>query len=275
MGGTLARTLAIGFFLYHSSAVACLFIPRFDVTKAWRSETQKVYGDWIRAMNQQQSWKMFAPNPPRRNTFMRTIVVDTDGESYQVGKDHYTNRPYVFWYNDRERKMQRRMVGKSKWYLKYWSSYQCRLWAMSHDGQMPERVEIIKMRTGIPKPDELFKTRKASDPRKRKLKKELLETHKCKDANLSPEFKQRMGWEVSEDELKSLEREAQKAEKSAKVARQNWAKRKDWGGPDEEVVAQLEAEAEAKRAEQAEKSKARLQAQPVQRKSAGPKAKVK
>ena len=229
IGGTLMRTIVLGFMLYHCGAIATLFIPRYSVTKAWRTETHKVFGGWVRGVNQTQSWKMFAPNPPRSNTFMRTIVV-VDDKPYQVGNDHYSGRPYVFWYNDRERKMQRRMVGKSKWYLKYWSAYQCRNWAIDNDGQMPDEVRAIKLRTSIPSPEDLVESGKPSDPRKRKMRKELIETHECKPKMVSPQLKQRLGWELSQEELEKIEFDAKRVAKSAEVTRVNWAQRKDFGG---------------------------------------------
>src|SRR5690606_2812748 len=109
---------------------------------------------------------------------------------YQVGKDHYSNRPYVFWYNDRMRKMHRRMVGKSKWYLRYWGQYHCRDWALTHDGRLPKEVRILKLKTGIPTPEELVEAGVPSDPRKRKLHRELIETHTCKPDVITPEIKQ-------------------------------------------------------------------------------------
>ncbi|GEM_PF-1511105 len=227
IGGTLLRTFVLGFMVWHVSAVVVTFIPRYSVSKAWRSEAAKPFGSWVRAMNVSQSWKMFAPNPPRSNTFMRTVVVDLDDETYQIGTDHYTERPYVFWYNDRTRKMHRRMVGKSKWYLKYWAQYHCRDWAFEHDGQMPSEVQVLKLKTPIPKPDKLDGP---SDPRKRKLRRTEVETHACKPADVAHFMKERRGWPLTEADERAIESEARKAERDAESKRRSWAKRENFGG---------------------------------------------
>jgi hypothetical protein len=230
IGGTFLRTIVLGFTLYHCTAVATLFIPDYPITQTWRGDVATVFGDWIRGTNQQQSWKMFAPNPPTSNTFMRTLVIDHDGEAYQVGTDHYTNRPYVFWYNDRTRKMHRRMIGKSKWYLRFWGDYHCRDWAFNNDGQLPKEVRVLKLRTPIPSPEELAKAGVPSDPRERKLRSELVETHLCKPDVLTPEIKQRRGWPLTEADQRILDGKAKRVEIEARTKRTNWAKRIDFGG---------------------------------------------
>ncbi len=229
MAGTLLRTAALGFMLWHCSAVAALFIPDYPITAAWRGEVRKVHGDWIRGTNQQQSWKMFAPNPPTRNTFMRTVVIDVDGEAYQVGKDHYSNRPYVFWYNDRMRKMHRRMIGKSKWYLRYWGQYHCRDWAFNNDGRLPKEIRVFRLRTPIPTPDQA-RERGPSDPRKRKLERKLIETHTCEPDVIDPEMKLRRGWPLTPADERLLDSRPKRLELDAENKRKSWAKRKDFGG---------------------------------------------
>ncbi len=230
MGGTVLRTVALGFILYHCGAVATKFIPDYPISQAWRSESHKVFGNWIRGTNQQQSWKMFAPNPPTSNTFMRTVVIDQAGEAYRVGDDQYTNRPYVFWYNDRMRKMHRRMVGKSKWYLRYWGQYHCRDWAFSHDGQLPKEVRVFKLKTKIPSPEQVRDAGVPSDPRKRKLRRELVKTHHCMPEVITPQMKQRRGWPLTAADQRILDSRPKRDEVEAKNKRKSWDKRTDFGG---------------------------------------------
>jgi hypothetical protein len=234
IGGTLMRTIVLGFTIYHCAAIGVTFIPRYSVTQAWRVESTKTFGDYVNGINVGQSWKMFAPNPPRGNTFMRTVVVDTEGNSFQVGKDHYTERPYVFWYNDRERKMHRRMIGKSRWYLRYWGEYHCRDWALNNDGQLPKEVRMYKLNTPIPAPDELVKSGKPSNPRERKLKTELIETHTCDADVVTPEMKQRRGWPLTDEDRAKLEADIAQTELTAAAKRTQWDARKDFGGKAEE-----------------------------------------
>jgi hypothetical protein len=235
LGGTLMRTIVLGFTIYHCAAIGVTFIPRYSVTQAWRVEASKTFGDYVNGTNLGQSWKMFAPNPPRANTFMRTVVVDTDGNSFQVGKDHYTERPYVFWYNDRERKMHRRMIGKSRWYLRYWGEYHCRDWALANDGQLPKEIRMYKLKTPIPPPDELAKSGKPSDPRKRRLQTELVETHSCDADVVTPEMKRRRGWELSDEDRAADEAKAEQTKITAAAKRAQWDARKDFGGKTEDL----------------------------------------
>lgn len=230
IGGTLMRTIVLGFTIYHCAAIGVTFIPRYSVTQAWRVEATKTFGDYVNGTNLGQSWKMFAPNPPRANTFMRTVVIDTEGNSYQVGKDHYSERPYVFWYNDRERKMHRRMIGKSRWYLRYWGEYHCRDWALNNDGALPKEVRMYKLKTPIPTPDQLVESGKPSDPRERRLETELVETHSCNADVLTPVMKQRRGWPLTDEDQAQLEADAVQAEQTAAAKRTQWAARKDFGG---------------------------------------------
>jgi hypothetical protein len=234
IGGTLMRTIVLGFIVYHCAAIGVMFIPRYSVTQAWRVEASKTFGDYVSGTNLGQSWKMFAPNPPRGNTFMRTVVVDTEGNSFQVGKDHYTERPYVFWYNDRERKMHRRMIGKSRWYLRYWGEYHCRDWALNNDGQLPKEVRMYKLKTPIPSPDDLVKSGKPSNPRERRMQTELIETHGCDAEVVTPEMKQRRGWPLTDEDRAQLEADAKQAELTAAAKRMQWDARKDFGGKAEE-----------------------------------------
>lgn len=241
IGAPLVRTATLGFMLWHSGAVASLFTPTYPITAAWRGEVRSVFGEWVNGTNTTQSWKMFAPNPPRGNAFMRTIAVDQNGEEWilggWLGDDHFENRSPVFFWNDRMRKMHRRMSGKSKWYLKYWSDFHCREWALEHDGELPKEIQIVLVKTPIPKPDKLDKP---SDPRKRKVTLKHVQTHACEPTgDLTPVMKQRRGIPLDEDDLASLEAAARKREREAETKRRNWAARKDWGGDPEAYKAEL------------------------------------
>lgn len=241
IGGPLIRTAVLSFMLWHSGAVASLFTPTYPITAAWRGEVRSVFGEWISGTNTSQSWKMFAPNPPRGNAFMRTIAVDQNGEEWilggPLGDDHFENRKRVFFWNDRMRKMHRRMTGKSKWYLRYWSEFHCREWALEHDGELPREIQIVLVKTPIPLPDKL---EKPSDPRKRKVSLKLLQTHSCSPSgDLTPTMKERRGIPLDEGDLAELESEDRRRERETETKRRNWAARKDWGGDPEAYKAQL------------------------------------
>ena len=240
IGAPFVRTAVLGLMLWHSGAVASLFTPTYPITAAWRGEVRQIFGEWINGTNTSQSWKMFAPNPPRGNAFMRTVAVDQNGEEWMLGgalgNDHFDGRSRVFFWNDRMRKMHRRMSGKSKWYLRYWAEFHCREWALEHEGELPKEIQIIVIKTPIPKPDKLDGP---SDPRKRKATFKLIETQSCEpNGDLTPLMKQRRGIELDEQDLAKLEADARQREREAETKRRNWAARKDWGGDPEAYKAQ-------------------------------------
>jgi hypothetical protein len=64
---------------------------------------------------------------------------------------------FPFLFNDRMRKMNRRIIGGESggggWYRKWYARWQCRDWAMQHDGRVPTRVELVRVSYRIPSPD--------------------------------------------------------------------------------------------------------------------------
>lgn len=188
---------------------------------------------------------MFAPNPPRSNTFMKTVVVDKDGERWNLANNAYDYRPNPWIINDRMRKMQRRMVGKGKWYLRYWASYHCRDWAI-RTGEVPEEIEIWSITTRIPSPDAVniwqpkrFKGRTDAsgattgepyDPRELRVKEKLVQTHPCgKDGELPLYMKERYGFEITDDDRAAADKAREKAERQYSGRRNTWDGRNDWG----------------------------------------------
>jgi hypothetical protein len=106
---------------------------------------------------------MFAPNPPRSNVFMKVLVTDQDGHVWDLKTDVYAEeqKPIPWIWNTRLRKMNRRIIGgesgNSGWYQKWYSRWECRQWARDHGGQMPEKVELVKVWYSIPSPEQTRK----------------------------------------------------------------------------------------------------------------------
>jgi hypothetical protein len=54
--------------------------------------------------------------------------------------------------------MNRRIIGgesgNTQWYRKWHARYHCRQWQLDHEGQMPEKVELVKVWYAIPPPEE-------------------------------------------------------------------------------------------------------------------------
>jgi hypothetical protein len=86
------------------------------------------------------------------------LVVDDDGETWDMRSDVYADerRPIPFVWNDRMRKMNRRIIGGEgkggDWYRKWYARWQCREWALSHDGRVPREVKLVRLSYAIPTP---------------------------------------------------------------------------------------------------------------------------
>jgi len=274
--GALGRALAVGMFCWHAGAVTMTLFPTFPMFSQVRSAARPVFGTWLAGTGTTQSWSMFAPNPPRGNTFMKTVVVTQSGERWDLRSNafHYwlptgpSSRPNPWILNDRMRKMHRRMVDKGKWYLKYWAQYHCRQWALTHDGEMPLEIDVRKLSSRIPPPTFIsyfvpakHKGRKDTaigaisgqpyDPRKLKVNETHVQTNKCEVATaLPPVIKLRYGLPLTEAEQAKLTSTAEKQHKDSQQRREAWDKRRDYGRwwAYERERAQRDAENEAKRA---------------------------
>ena len=103
---------------------------------------------------------MFAPNPPRSNVFLKVLVTDEDGEVWDMRTDVYApeRKPIPWIWNDRMRKMNRRIIGgesgNTQWYRKWYARWHCRQWQLEHEGQIPRKVELVKVWYQIPSPEE-------------------------------------------------------------------------------------------------------------------------
>jgi len=250
---SVGRSLALFAVVWHASAVALHLFPSYPLFSKWRAPARAVHSSWLRGVGATQSWRMFAPNPPRSNTFMKTVVVLDNGDrwdlrnnSYHYGKRGSTaSRPSPWIFNDRMRKMQRRMVGKGKWYLRYWADFQCREWMLEH-GEMPKEIDVRKYVNRIPGPKvtsywvpKKFKGRKdrASgatvgepyDPRKLKTREHAVQTHKCKEKDLPLRMKERYGLPTTGEDEAKAEREEQQRKRKFSSRKSAWERRKDWG----------------------------------------------
>ncbi|NVB37774.1 hypothetical protein G6O69_08010 [Pseudenhygromyxa sp. WMMC2535] len=168
----LGRTLLTVFLIYHMAAVIYTQIPEKDSWSTFRKPMSSVVGDYLRTTQTTQGWGMFAPNPPRRNVFLRVMVVDTDDEIYDLNTDVYAcfapgatedicdaiyPLPWI-WYT-RQRKMNRRIAGSEggngSWYQKWHARYVCRRWELDR-GHLPKRVELYRVTYPIRSPEKAF-----------------------------------------------------------------------------------------------------------------------
>ncbi len=225
--GPAGRALALGAVVWHGSAVGLGLGPNYSIFANWRGPARAIFGSWQSMTGTAQSWKMFAPNPPRANVFMKTVVVDANGTRWNIGNNSYDFRPNPWIWNDRMRKMNRRMVGKAKWYLRYWSNYQCREWYLE-TGERAASVEIHKIVTRIPTPEQVT-TKGYYNPRELKATDELIETHTCPlGGDLPPFMKLRRGIPLSDSEQAQLDNQAEQDRRNSETKRKAWENRRDW-----------------------------------------------
>ena len=214
--GPMGRTVVILFTLYHIGAVISTQFPAKDSWSTFRKDNSKVFSNWLQTTQTTQGWGMFAPNPPRRNVFLRIMVTDEDGETYDLNSDVYAcfmpdatdevcdavyPMPWI-WYS-RHGKMNRRIGGSEgghgSWYQKWHSRYICRHWERER-GHLPEKVELYKVTYPIPSP-KYVREHGAYDPKtqyNRKGSHKKIHTTICKTAPLgqmSNEARARHGME--------------------------------------------------------------------------------
>jgi hypothetical protein len=197
----------------------------------WRSVARRPFIEYVRAAALTQSWRMFAPNPPRANTFMQTVVVERDGDRWDMLNNAYDYRPFPWIVNDRMRKMQRRMIGKGKWYLRYWAAYHCREWTL-RTGEVPLEVRVNQYKTIIPKPEHVW-YEGPYRPRDLPVEHKHVQTHECERKGQLPLYmKDRYGIVLTPEDEERREKEADRTIKRAQARQRAWARRKDFGGPE-------------------------------------------
>jgi hypothetical protein len=90
---------------------------------------------------------------------MKIVLTDENGEAWDLRNDTYAaeRKPIPWYWNDRMRKMNRRVIGgesgKGDWYQKWYARWLCREWARTHRGVMPQKVELFKITYKMPAPE--------------------------------------------------------------------------------------------------------------------------
>ena len=158
--GPFGRLVVGALVIWHITAVTVWLLPEKD-SLHWRNDAKGVFRTWLLTTSTDQGWGMFAPNPPSHNVFMRAVVIDNDGEKWDMRTDVYARerRPIPWIWNDRMRKMNRRIIGGegggTEWYQEWYARYLCRTWTLAHHGVPPKRVELFKLSYRIPSPAEV------------------------------------------------------------------------------------------------------------------------
>ncbi len=161
--GPLGRILIGSLIAWHLGAVATWLMPEKDCLKSFRDPARGVFAKWLTVTQTDQAWGMFAPNPPRSNVFLKVLVTDENGDVWDMRTDVYAaeRKPIPWIFNDRMRKMNRRIIGgesgPTEWYRKWYARYVCREWALDNQGTAPKKVELVRITYKIPSPEQVRK----------------------------------------------------------------------------------------------------------------------
>lgn len=234
--GPLGRFLISSLFIYQIVGVTVWLLPDKSIME-WRIEAREPFEWWLAETQTTQGWKMFAPNPPRSNVFLRVVVTDQEGEEWDLNTDmyHESQRPVPWIWYTRQRKINRRVAGSEggagEWYQKWHSRYYCKKWALEHDGVLPRSVELVKITYPIPSPEEVWRDG-PYDPLEQmrtKSKAKSIHTTDCADdveAQLLGVIRSRHGLPPSEVQVKRwsplrgrLKHWQEKAEREAEAER--------------------------------------------------------
>jgi hypothetical protein len=194
--GLIGMVVVSLFVLYHTIVLLQHTTPsgglaqKFSKTLGDKLEA----GGYMRATSNVQSWSMFAPNPHRSNMFLQVFVELTDGTVIDLEHDMYGRRHYPYLFYDRMGKINRRLMEQER-YQRHYAAWVCREWALTHGGEMPDRVKYVKMWTKVPHPAKVIPTM-GFDPMELKLTKEHLASVECsttQHAQLPNEIRERHG----------------------------------------------------------------------------------
>ncbi|MGB1276814.1 MAG: hypothetical protein ACPG77_13795, partial [Nannocystaceae bacterium] len=159
--GPFGRLFVGGLIVWHIIGVATWLMPDKDSLSAFRVPARDNWRRYLITTQTDQSWGMFAPNPPRHNVFMQAMVTDHNDEVWDLRTDVYApeRHPIPWYWNDRMRKMNRRIIGgesgKGDWYQKWYSRYLCREWSLAHRGTPPKKIELFKISYRMPTPEQV------------------------------------------------------------------------------------------------------------------------
>ena len=156
--GPFGRFVSSCLTVFQIVGVGCWLLPDKD-SFSWRTATHEPFAWWLKTTHTTQGWKMFAPNPPRSNLFLQVLVTDARGTVHDMNTDVYAEeqRPLPWIWYTRQRKINRRVAGSEggggSWYQKWHARWFCRQWQLHHDGEIPRKVELVKITYPIPTPE--------------------------------------------------------------------------------------------------------------------------
>lgn len=154
------RTLLVlsVFIAYHLLAVLAHSLPASGARpfRAWLARVVQTES-YLGATGISWSWGVFAPDPPRRNVFTRVVVVDRDGQEWDLGHDIVGRRRYPYLVYDRMAKINRQMLRQKEYLLPY-AGWVCREWERTHGGEGARAARLLPIYSRIPPPEVAYLT---------------------------------------------------------------------------------------------------------------------
>jgi hypothetical protein len=207
----LAAALAFGVSLfagYHALVLLVWNTPGGGLARQFHTRVLDVAKarPYFNGTSNSQSWAMFAPNPNRTNVFIRVLVTDQAGDTYDLKHDIWQVDRFPYWFYDRIGKINRRIDGK-KSYQRIYGAWVCREWEREH-GELPDHVQFVKRWTTVPTPAQAVHMGWSYEPWDLPSKQKEQETIDCENtvhAQLPPDLRERYGMEAApEDHFRGI-----------------------------------------------------------------------
>ncbi|MCA9717616.1 MAG: hypothetical protein KC468_23285 [Myxococcales bacterium] len=172
------------FIAYHLLAVIGHLLPgRGLAEQVGQIVGRGLGGDrYLRLSSNIQTWKMFAPNPHRRNIHMRVLVEDASGQRWNLRHDVRTRRRFPYLFYDRFGKLNRRLT-QDPAMLPVYAAWVCRDWELQRmrgllDREPAERVVFVNVSNQIPPPARAIETN-GYHPRQLRLRHRIVGEYAC------------------------------------------------------------------------------------------------
>lgn len=192
-----------GFVAYHTLVLMVWNTPGKGLAKTFHSKVLDVTkgSAYFQSTSNSQSWAMFAPNPNRTNVFIRVLVTDEAGETFDIKHDIWEVDRWPYFFYDRMGKINRRIDGK-KSYQRIYGAWVCRQWEREH-GELPDHVQFVKRFTRVPAPRDALRMGWGWDPWElpsKQVEQEKIDCKRTVHAQLPPRLRERFGMEPAPDD---------------------------------------------------------------------------
>jgi hypothetical protein len=137
--GPAGRLAAGGVFTYHLIALLLWQMPRWPALP-YRDSVRALVAPWMDVTSTRQLWAMFAPNPPRSNTTLRTRVIDAEGVEHDLRSELAYHRVRPTLLHDRWRKIDGNVSGQRPELVPWHARWVCREWELEHGAAAREVV---------------------------------------------------------------------------------------------------------------------------------------